>query len=135
MWYLLNQYIEAVWKHQTPIGWVWTFNAFFFRFSIISYLMKDLYENDGSDFRCDTSQVGCAQICFNQYNPISVQRFRSIEIIFISVPWLIFYGYAMSINNKLAKFKEHRKKLIHYQKLKSYRDRKRRAYKLKQGVN
>ena len=89
--------------------------------------MRDLYNSDGADFRCDTSQVGCAQICFNYYNPISVQRFRNIEIILITVPWLLFYGYAMSINNKLNKFKDHRKKLVFYQKVKQDREKRKRS--------
>ena len=81
-------------------------------------MIHDLYYEDDRDFRCDTSQVGCAQICYNSFNPIGQDRFRVIEVVLISVPWLVFYGYAMSINNKLKKFEHQRKRLKFYEKVK-----------------
>ena len=80
-----------------------------------------MYYEDDRDFRCDTSQVGCAQICYNSFNPIGQDRFRVIEVVLISVPWLVFYGYAMSINNKLKKFEHQRKRLKFFEKVKQFK--------------
>ena len=90
-------------------------------------MIHDVYYEDDRDFRCDTSQVGCAQICYNSFNPIGQDRFRVIEVVCISVPWLVFYGYAMSINNKLKKFEQQRKRLRFFEKVKQMKTKELKA--------
>ena len=42
------------------------------------------------EFKCDTYQPGCRLICYNRYLPLSPLRFWSYEILFTSIPAILF---------------------------------------------
>merc|ERR1712157_280590 len=68
----------------------------FFRLFVILVVAEEIYDDELEDFRCDTNQPGCKNVCFNNFSPISKERFWAFQIMFCTLPILIFHEYALS---------------------------------------
>ena len=61
---------------------------------VIGTLGDRVYADEQSEFRCSTSQQGCTNVCFDAFSPVSHVRFWGFQIIFVSVPSVLFILYS-----------------------------------------
>ena len=52
------------------------------------------------EFKCNTIEFGCENICFNTFQPISAHRFWGFQALVTSIPMLVYITLSMHINCK-----------------------------------
>jgi len=86
----IEKKFEAILKYSTPIGYISHAVLFFGRFCTVN-LLNTLHSDDLREWKCDTAQPGCNQICNNRFSPMSHVRFFNLQIIILTFPRLGFY--------------------------------------------
>ena len=71
-----------------------------------------MYDHALERFRCDTSQPGCQNVCFNRFSPISHMRFWAFHMLFVILPSLMFMTYAQFQTESVNKAETAMNKLI-----------------------
>ncbi|XP_051021751.1 gap junction alpha-5 protein [Acomys russatus] len=94
-WSFLGDFLEEVHKHSTVVGKVWLTVLFIFRMLVLGTAAESSWGDEQADFRCDTIQPGCQNVCYDQAFPISHIRYWVLQIIFVSTPSLVYMGHAM----------------------------------------
>ncbi|KAL0590979.1 Gap junction alpha-5 protein [Plecturocebus cupreus] len=94
-WSFLGDFLEEVHKHSTVVGKVWLTVLFIFRMLVLGTAAESSWGDEQADFRCDTMQPGCQNVCYDQAFPISHIRFWVLQVIFVSTPSLVYMGHAV----------------------------------------
>ena len=67
---------------------------FTFRMFITAVVGGPVYGDESGNFKCDTNQPGCQNVCFNRFSPISHLRFWAFQMLFVCLPSVAFMTYA-----------------------------------------
>ncbi|XP_008062607.1 gap junction alpha-9 protein [Carlito syrichta] len=94
-WNLLGDTLEEVHIHSTMIGKIWLTILFIFRMLVLGVAAEDVWNDEQSDFICNTEQPGCRNVCYDQAFPISLIRYWVLQVIFVSSPSLVYMGHAL----------------------------------------
>ncbi|KAM7394958.1 hypothetical protein PAMA_006614 [Pampus argenteus] len=108
-WNLLGSILEEVHIHSTIVGKIWLTILFIFRMLVLGVAAEDVWDDEQSEFVCNTEQPGCKNVCYDQAFPISLIRYWVLQIIFVSSPSLVYMGHALYRLRSLEK-ERHRKK-------------------------
>ncbi|XP_068194759.1 gap junction protein alpha 10 a [Antennarius striatus] len=108
-WNLLGSILEEVHIHSTIVGKIWLTILFIFRMLILGAAAEDVWDDEQSEFVCNTDQPGCKAVCYDRAFPISLIRFWVLQVIFVSAPSLIYMGHALYCIRMLEK-ERHRKR-------------------------
>ncbi|KAK0136215.1 Gap junction alpha-9 protein [Merluccius polli] len=108
-WNLLGSILEEVHIHSTIVGKIWLTILFIFRMLVLGVATEDVWDDEQSEFVCNTEQPGCKNVCYDQAFPISLIRYWVLQIIFVSSPSLVYMGHALYRLRALDK-ERHRKK-------------------------
>ncbi|XP_030578183.1 gap junction alpha-10 protein [Archocentrus centrarchus] len=108
-WNLLGSILEEVHIHSTIVGKIWLTILFIFRMLVLGVAAEDVWDDEQSEFVCNTEQPGCKTVCYDQAFPISLIRYWVLQIIFVSSPSLVYMGHALYRLRTLEK-QRHRKK-------------------------
>ncbi|XP_077366907.1 gap junction alpha-10 protein [Festucalex cinctus] len=94
-WNLLGSILEEVHIHSTIVGKIWLTILFVFRMLVLGVAAEDVWDDEQSEFVCNTEQPGCKNVCYDQAFPISLIRYWVLQIIFVSSPSLVYMGHAL----------------------------------------
>ncbi|KAK7904163.1 hypothetical protein WMY93_016770 [Mugilogobius chulae] len=83
---------------------------FIFRMLILGAAAEDVWDDEQSEFVCNTDQPGCKAVCYDRAFPISLIRFWVLQVIFVSAPSLVYMGHALYCIRALEKDR-HRKRI------------------------
>ncbi|XP_044024603.1 gap junction protein alpha 10 b [Siniperca chuatsi] len=108
-WNLLGSILEEVHIHSTIVGKIWLTILFIFRMLVLGVAAEDVWDDEQTEFVCNTEQPGCKNVCYDQAFPISLIRYWVLQIIFVSSPSLVYMGHALYRLRTLEK-ERHRKK-------------------------
>ncbi|XP_022622726.1 gap junction alpha-10 protein [Seriola dumerili] len=108
-WNLLGSILEEVHIHSTIVGKIWLTILFIFRMLVLGVAAEDVWDDEQSEFVCNTEQPGCKNVCYDQAFPISLIRYWVLQIIFVSSPSLVYMGHALYRLRTLEK-ERHKKK-------------------------
>ncbi|KAM4530021.1 gap junction alpha-10 protein [Fundulus diaphanus] len=108
-WNLLGSILEEVHIHSTIVGKIWLTILFIFRMLVLGVAAEDVWDDEQSEFVCNTEQPGCKNVCYDQAFPISMIRYWVLQIIFVSSPSLVYMGHALYRLRTLDK-ERHKKK-------------------------
>ncbi|XP_034554795.1 gap junction Cx32.2 protein-like [Notolabrus celidotus] len=103
----LSSLLDKVQSHSTVVGKVWLTVLFIFRMMILGAGAEKVWGDEQSSMVCNTKQVGCKNVCYDQAFPISHIRFWVLQIIFVSSPTLIYLGHVLHVIHKENKMREH----------------------------
>ncbi|XP_034016092.1 gap junction alpha-9 protein-like [Thalassophryne amazonica] len=117
-WNFLGGILEEVHIHSTMVGKIWLTILFIFRMLVLGIAAEDVWNDEQSDFICNTEQPGCRNVCYDQAFPISLIRYWVLQVIFVSSPSLVYMGHAIYRLRALEK-KRHCKKVALRQELES----------------
>ncbi|XP_043914788.1 gap junction alpha-4 protein-like [Protopterus annectens] len=92
-WGILEQLLDEVQEHTTSVGKVWLSVLFIFRILILGLAGESVWEDEQSDFTCNTEQPGCENVCYDKAFPISHIRYWILQFIFVSTPTLVYLGH------------------------------------------
>lgn len=110
-WNLLGSILEEVHIHSTIVGKIWLTILFIFRMLVLGVAAEDVWDDEQSEFVCNTEQPGCKNVCYDQAFPISLIRYWVLQIIFVSSPSLVYMGHALYRLRTLDK-ERHKKKAL-----------------------
>ncbi|CBY18377.1 unnamed protein product [Oikopleura dioica] len=65
MWNDLKQEVKMLRQYSTPLGNIWYVIQFIFRLLIVSMIGSQVYGDEQGQFKCDTNQPGCQNVCYN----------------------------------------------------------------------
>lgn len=108
-WNLLGSILEEVHIHSTIVGKIWLTILFIFRMLILGAAAEDVWDDEQSEFVCNTDQPGCKTVCYDRAFPISLIRFWVLQVIFVSAPSLVYMGHALYCIRTLEKERHRRR--------------------------
>ncbi|XP_040277851.1 gap junction alpha-9 protein [Bufo bufo] len=108
-WNFLGVILEEVHIHSTIVGKIWLTILFVFRMLVLGVAAEEVWNDEQSQFVCNTDQPGCKNVCYDQAFPISLIRYWVLQVIFVSSPSLVYMGHAIYRLRVLEK-ERHRKK-------------------------
>uniref|UniRef100_UPI00398F4F39 gap junction gamma-1 protein-like n=1 Tax=Pristiophorus japonicus TaxID=55135 RepID=UPI00398F4F39 len=94
-WSFLTRLLEEIHNHSTFVGKIWLTVLIVFRIVLTAVGGESIYHDEQSKFVCNTLQPGCENVCYDSFAPLSHVRFWVFQIIMISVPSIMYLGYAM----------------------------------------
>ncbi|XP_031226315.1 gap junction alpha-6 protein-like [Mastomys coucha] len=92
-WNAFHQLLEKVQPYSTAGGKVWIKVLFIFRILLLGTAIESAWSDEQFEFHCNTQQPGCENVCYDQAFPISHVRLWVLQVIFISVPTLLYLAY------------------------------------------
>ncbi|OBS71200.1 hypothetical protein A6R68_00261 [Neotoma lepida] len=96
-WSALDQLLEKVQPYSTAGGKVWLHVLFIFRILLLRTAIESAWNDEQLNFRCNTKQPGCENVCYDQAFPISHVRLWVLQIIFVSVPTLLYLAHVFYV--------------------------------------
>ncbi|NWW26577.1 CXA9 protein, partial [Falcunculus frontatus] len=108
-WNILGGILEEVHIHSTIIGKIWLTILFIFRMLVLGVATEDVWNDEQSEFICNTEQPGCRNVCYDEAFPISLIRYWVLQIIFVSSPSLVYMGHALYRLRALEKERQKKK--------------------------
>nr|AAR28037.1 connexin 33 [Mus musculus] len=108
-WSALHQLLEKVQPYSTAGGKVWIKVLFIFRILLLGTAIESAWSDEQFEFHCNTQQPGCENVCYDHAFPISHVRLWVLQVIFVSVPILLYLAHAYYVvrqNKKLNKQEE-----------------------------
>ncbi|XP_029351741.1 gap junction Cx32.2 protein-like isoform X1 [Echeneis naucrates] len=106
-WGFLSSLLDKVQTHSTIIGKVWLSVLFIFRIMVLGAGAEKVWGDEQSNMICNTKQPGCKNVCYDRAFPISHIRFWVLQIIFVSMPTLIYLGHVVHIIHKENKMRQY----------------------------
>ncbi|KAJ3608793.1 hypothetical protein NHX12_023323 [Muraenolepis orangiensis] len=94
-WNFLGGILEEVHIHSTMVGKIWLTILFIFRMLVLGVAAEDVWNDEQSDFICNTDQPGCRNVCYDRAFPVSLIRYWVLQVIFVSSPSLVYMGHAI----------------------------------------
>ncbi|XP_068603775.1 gap junction alpha-9 protein-like [Brachionichthys hirsutus] len=94
-WNFLGGILEEVHIHSTMVGKIWLTILFIFRMLVLGVAAEDVWNDEQSDFVCNTEQPGCRNVCYDEAFPISLIRYWVLQVIFVSSPSLVYMCHAI----------------------------------------
>ncbi|CAL8312130.1 unnamed protein product [Merluccius merluccius] len=83
-------------SHSTTLmGKVWLIVMVFLRVVVLLLAGYPLYRDEQERFVCNTIQPGCANVCYDLFAPVSLFRFWLVQLVALSLPYLIFLVYVV----------------------------------------
>lgn len=108
-WNFLGGILEEVHIHSTMVGKIWLTILFIFRMLVLGVAAEDVWNDEQSEFICNTEQPGCRNVCYDHAFPISLIRYWVLQVIFVSSPSLVYMGHALYRLRTLEKERQKKK--------------------------
>uniref|UniRef100_A0A3Q0RTZ8 Uncharacterized protein n=1 Tax=Amphilophus citrinellus TaxID=61819 RepID=A0A3Q0RTZ8_AMPCI len=105
-WSYLSSLLHKVQSHSTVVGKIWLSVLFLFRIFVLGAAADKVWEDEVSEFTCDTMEPGCEHACYNWKFPISYVHYWVLQITFVSMPTLVYLGHAVHIIHKEKRMME-----------------------------
>ncbi|XP_039269268.1 gap junction alpha-3 protein-like [Styela clava] len=126
-WHLMEKLIEQSGEHSTLIGKFWVTSVFILRLLIATAIADDVWKDGQDDFVCNTLSPGCLNVCYNEFSPVVVSRYWMLQILFTTLPSMIFIVYTA---HKL----DHLQKVIKARKAKASALKKLKKKRIAEGI-
>ncbi|XP_062379554.1 gap junction protein beta 10 [Sardina pilchardus] len=85
-WGFLQGLISGVNKYSTAFGRVWLSIVFVFRVLVFVVAAEKVWGDEQKDFKCNTAQPGCHNVCYDHFFPVSHVRLWALQLIFVTCP-------------------------------------------------
>lgn len=74
---------------------------FLFRYMLTKHTLYEERVYGPSAFTCDTTEPGCAHVCFHEAFPIALHHFWNLQIVCVYLPIFLLLTYLSSVSNTL----------------------------------
>jgi len=113
-WHVVEKFLEQTGKHSTLIGKYWITMFLVLRLLILFSICEAAFGD--VDLECDTNTPGCEKMCINHFYPIAPGTYWGIQMLFISLPIMIFMTYCSHKQEKIVIARKLKKEAIKEQK-------------------
>ncbi|CAL8314572.1 unnamed protein product [Boreogadus saida] len=104
-WSFLASLLKKVQSHSTVVGKVWMSVLFLFRLFILAAGLDSVWGDEQASMDCNTNSPGCKNACYDHAFPLSHRRFWVLQILFVSLPTLIYLGHVLLVIRKEDKLR------------------------------
>nr|XP_040057883.1 gap junction gamma-1 protein-like [Gasterosteus aculeatus aculeatus] len=94
-WSFLTRLLDEISNHSTFVGKIWLTLLIVFRIVLTAVGGESIYYDEQSKFACNTQQPGCENVCYDAFAPLSHIRFWVFQVIMITIPTIMYLGFAM----------------------------------------
>ncbi|KAM9435139.1 gap junction Cx32.2 protein-like [Clarias gariepinus] len=105
-WSFLFMVLDKVQSNSTVIGKIWIRALFIFRILILGTAAAIVWEDERSSLVCNTQQPGCENVCYDLKFPISQIRFWIVQVIFVSMPTILYLCHVIHVVHQKNKVRE-----------------------------
>ncbi|KAM9435405.1 gap junction Cx32.2 protein-like isoform 1-T4 [Clarias gariepinus] len=105
-WGFLFMVLDKVQSNSTVIGKIWIRALFIFRILILGTAAAIVWEDERSSLECNTRQPGCENVCYDLKFPISQIRFWIVQVIFVSMPTILYLCHVLHVVHQKNKVRE-----------------------------
>ncbi|KAI5615947.1 gap junction alpha-4 protein [Silurus asotus] len=102
-WGFLENLLEGSHEYSTAVGRVWLTVLFLFRVLVLCAAAESAWDDEQSDFVCNTKQPGCESVCYDKAFPVSHFRYFILQVVFVSTPSIFFFVYVAMWRHKETK--------------------------------
>lgn len=88
-WAFLQGLLSGVNKYSTAFGRVWLSIVLLFRVMVFVVAAEKVWGDEQKDFKCNTLQPGCHNVCYDHFFPVSHVRLWALQLIFVTCPSLL----------------------------------------------
>ncbi|XP_048010558.1 gap junction alpha-1 protein-like [Megalobrama amblycephala] len=92
-------------KHKGEPGQRANSVLFIFRILVLGTAVESAWYDEQSEFKCNSKQPGCENVCFDKFSPISHLHFWVLQIIFESTPSLLYLAHVFYLTHKEEELK------------------------------
>ncbi|XP_043073809.1 gap junction beta-4 protein-like [Puntigrus tetrazona] len=107
-WLHLELLIGGVNKYSTMVSRLWLIVVFIFRILVFVVAVQQVWSDEHLEFICDTTQIGCTHVCYDQFFPISHVRLWALQMIFVTCPSLLVVAHAKYREIKNRRYSAHK---------------------------
>ncbi|KAG7317110.1 hypothetical protein KOW79_019408 [Hemibagrus wyckioides] len=100
-WSFLESLLEDSQEYSTSVGRVWLTVLFLFRVLVLCTAAESAWDDEQEDFVCNTQQPGCEAVCYDKAFPVSHFRYFILQVVFVSTPTVLYFGYVALKERKL----------------------------------
>jgi len=105
MWSMIDSIATQVTNYSSGLGKFWYILVFGYRLVVITSLGGSVYGDEQGAFECSVKEVGCENMCYNNFAKISHMRFWAFQLIAISTPTIMFHFYSLHVKSQVEKIK------------------------------
>ncbi|XP_030645406.1 gap junction alpha-4 protein [Chanos chanos] len=105
-WTFLEHLLGEGQEYSTNVGRVWLTVLFLFRMLVLGIAAESAWDDERSNFICDTKQPGCESVCYDKAFPVSHFRYFVLQVVFVSTPTIFYFGYVAIHTGKQKKQEE-----------------------------
>uniref|UniRef100_A0A3Q2QFJ6 Gap junction protein n=1 Tax=Fundulus heteroclitus TaxID=8078 RepID=A0A3Q2QFJ6_FUNHE len=102
-WSFFTRLLEEMSNHSTFVGKIWLTFLIVFRIVLTVVGCESVYNDEQSNFVCNTQTPGCENVCYDAFAPLSHIRFWVFQVIMITTPTIMYLGFAM---HKIARMND-----------------------------
>ncbi|XP_023687717.2 gap junction beta-7 protein-like [Paramormyrops kingsleyae] len=103
-WTSLWGLIGGVTQHSTVLGRVWFSLVLIFRLLIFVVVAQQVWNDETTQFICNTAQPGCRNVCYDTMFPVSPARLWALQLIAIICPSLMVSAHIKYRQEKDKRF-------------------------------
>ncbi|KAF6130183.1 gap junction protein delta 4 [Phyllostomus discolor] len=101
-WDLLGFLIITLNCNVTIVGKIWLIFMILLRMVVIIVAGSPVYQDEQERFVCNTLQLGCANVCYDIFSPVSHLRFWLVQSVSALLPSAVFGIYVLHKVSELA---------------------------------
>ena len=114
-WRYIDPLLEKLSKHSTIVTKYWVCLVVIFRLTMLAFADR-VWSDEQKEFKCNTKEVGCDNVCFNRFTPISNVRLWGLQLLALCIPSALYLVYIWH----LPYFQLFQHQQIHQQKFPSH---------------
>lgn len=99
-WSFLEHLLDEGQEYSTTVGRVWLTVLFLFRILVLGAAAESAWDDEQTEFICNTLQPGCTEVCYDRAFPISHFRYFVLQVIFVSTPTIFYFAYVAMMARK-----------------------------------
>ena len=70
------------------------------------------WSDEQKEFRCNTKEPGCENVCFNEFAPISNTRLWGLQLLGCSIPACLYLVYVLHLVSRTQTDEREKKKIM-----------------------
>lgn len=91
-WRYIDPLLERLTKHSTIITKYWVCLVVIFRLTMLAFADR-VWSDEQKEFKCNTKEVGCDNVCFNRFTPLSNVRLWGLQLLALCIPCALYLVY------------------------------------------
>ncbi|CBY12383.1 unnamed protein product [Oikopleura dioica] len=104
-WISLDKVSKDFMRDATIFGQLWFLLTILGRVFLLLYIGNPIFGDERKEFRCNTIEFGCENVCFNSLQPVSAHRFWGLQTLVTSFPMMLYATFSLHSRARVTNVK------------------------------